>query len=97
MRLAFRTNHLRQAAEDLDVAIRAWGPAVAARYHHRVAILRVVASLDELFTYRSLRTHPLRGGLRGRYAIDLVGRWRLIITITGDAATIEEVSNHYDD
>lgn len=41
--------------------------------------------------------HPLAGRLKGRYAIELHGRWRLIISITDESIRIEEFSNHYGD
>jgi hypothetical protein len=60
-----------------------------------------LASLDhwaEAFERRSWRAHPLKGARRAEHAIDLGQRWRLIVSIQGDAAvTIEEVSDHYDD
>ncbi len=98
MELTFRSNHLLRCAEDFDAAARAWGPAVAAVYHRHIGILLAAGSFEGLFRYRVLRLHPLRGRRRGEYAMELAGRWRLIITREGDATiVIEEVSNHYDD
>ncbi len=41
--------------------------------------------------------HPLAGRHKGHYAIDLHGRWRLIVSIDNETIRIEEVSNHYGD
>ena len=51
----------------------------------------------KLFDIASLRLHPLTGDRQGQYALTLTGRWRLILTVAGDTAIIEEVSSHYGD
>lgn len=50
----------------------------------------------DLFAFASLRLHPLTGERQGQYAMTLVGRWRLIVSLEGSIVVIEEVSNHYD-
>lgn len=66
--------------------------------------VRTISALEDLprwrdaFEQRSWRTHPLRGGRKGTFAVDLGDRVRLIVTPHGqDALTVEEVSAHYDD
>jgi len=95
--VVFRSNRLRDCAEDQTVAMREWGVVVGTRYYHRVRTLLDMATFEGLFDLHSLRLHPLTGGRRSEYAITLSGRWRLIITRAGNTITVEEVSNHYDD
>jgi plasmid maintenance system killer protein len=62
-----------------------------------MATIRNVSEFSKLFDMASLRLHPLTGDRQGFYALTLSGRWRLILTVEGDAVIIEEVTNHYGD
>lgn len=89
-----------QLARRYDVsrdAVRAWGPDVARRYIQRINQIMAAPNVSALSSLTSARFHPLKGTRRGEYALDLHGRWRLIVTIEGDTVTVQEVSNHYDD
>lgn len=46
-----------------------------------------------------MRLHALTGRRQGQYAVDLTGRWRLIVEIHEASNSLEvlEVTNHYDD
>lgn len=70
---------------------------MARKYVQRISQIAASSDRPELAAIRSLRLHPLKGGRVGEWAIDLHGRWRLIVTFADDIVTIEEVSNHYDD
>lgn len=97
MKVRFRSNQLRRCYEDENLAYRAWGRAVGEQYLNKVTRILDAPALSDLFDLRSLRLHPLRGGRQGQYAMTLVGRWRLIISVAEDETiVIEEVSNHYD-
>jgi len=63
----------------------------------RLTLLSVLESILELRPHPGPRLHALRGEFSGKHAIDLAGRWRLIVSIQGDMLTLEEVSNHYGD
>jgi toxin HigB-1 len=42
-----------------------------------------------------LRLHPLKGGLKGYYAVDVSGNWRVIFRFDGqDAADVDYVDYH---
>lgn len=62
-------------------------------------MLIAAGRFSELYTVRSLRLHPLKGGREGEHSLTLVDRWRLILTYLPDeqAIHVEEVSNHYGD
>ena len=99
MEVIFRTNRLRRNYAEAARAIRQWGPVVGRRYIIRVTELYNIADFQGAVDIRSLRLHPLRGPNEGKWAIDLTGSWRLIVTkgATEETVIIEEVSNHYDD
>ena len=97
--LHFATNELRRCYEESERAIRHWGPQVGRRYIQRIEILHAIKEFSEIFQFRSLHAHPLRGSRRGQYAITLTGQWRLIVT-KGDTesdVSVQEVSRHYGD
>lgn len=52
--------------------------------------------VDVLSKLVRARFHPLTENLRGFHALDLAGRWRLIVSLHDEGIMIEEVSNHYD-
>ena len=99
MEVNFRTNELRRCHAESARAIRRWGPDVGRRYIARIRQLYAASNFSELYNSRALRLHPLQGPHRGKFAIYLTGRWRLIVTQgdTEDSLNVEEVSNHYDD
>lgn len=97
MRLSFADLRLARAYADPTVAVRLWGDIVARRYVQRVEVITSATDTADLGALAALRLHPLKGRRTGQWAMVLHGRWRLILTIEGQRATILEVSNHYDD
>lgn len=99
MRIEYRTARLRQAYEESDAAIRRWGVAVARKYIQRLEVLYAAQDFDEVRQLRSLRAHPLKARREGQWALDLTGRWRLIVipSDNGKTATVVEVTDHYGD
>ncbi|MCE2438190.1 MAG: type II toxin-antitoxin system RelE/ParE family toxin [Candidatus Latescibacteria bacterium] len=99
MEIAFRTNRLRRNYEASDGAVRDWGAEVGRKYITRINALYAVKNLQEVYSIRSMRLHPLKGSKRGELSISLTGKWRLIVTKgeSEECITISEVSNHYDD
>lgn len=99
MRVRFRHRRLEQSFIDAQRATRRWGPMAGARYIQRITTLMAAEKLDDLFSLRSLRLHPLRGSREGQYALTLHGRWRLIVSHSEEQSEIlvEEVSHHYGD
>lgn len=96
MEIEFRSSRLRRCFERQAQAVREWGPDVGRRYIRRVNELRAIPRFDDLFTVRQLRAHWLQGR-PGDCALDLVGRWRLIVRRgeRDDQVGVWEVSNHY--
>lgn len=79
--------------------VRDWGPAVARAYVKRLLLLKSLDSFADVRRFAQFRAHPLRGRRSGQWALELHGRWRLIVIPLNDedGVMIEEVSNHYGD
>lgn len=99
VRVEFGSNQLRRAYEQSAQAIRKWGAVVAQKYIGRTDALFAAENFEVIKQLRSLRAHPLERRYEGQWALDLTGRWRLIVTPSedGKSVTIEEVTNHYGD
>ncbi|MFN8506100.1 MAG: type II toxin-antitoxin system RelE/ParE family toxin [Dehalococcoidia bacterium] len=97
MEIRFAHRELESRFVSVAEGTRAWGEVVARAYRKRLTLLSVLESSLELRQHRGLRLHALKGEFSGKHAIDLAGRWRLIVSIQGDTLTVEEVSNHYGD
>ena len=98
MEVVFQSRKLGRCFEESSRAVREWGPDVARRYVRRVNELWALPSFDSLFSVRQMRAHWLRGS-PGDCALDLSGRWRLIVQrgSRDDQVIVREVSNHYGD
>lgn len=97
MEIEFASDELEARFLSSREGTRAWGANVARAYIKRVTFLAQAEDVRAVRAYRGLRLHSLRGASAGHSAIDLVGRWRLIVTIAANTVRIEEVSNHYGD
>jgi proteic killer suppression protein len=96
----FRTKHLEECFRREAAARQAWGATIARRYIERILIIQSAKDIGDLFRVPPLRFHALKGGRQGQYAMTLVDRWRLIVTLGGEEVTVvrvEEVSKHYGD
>lgn len=98
MNVRFANRDLEACASEVSRAVRRWGPQVGRRYVQRLAVIDAAPTFNSLYAIRSFRLHKLTGPRTETYAIDLQGRWRLIISLTnaGDVM-VEEVTNHYGD
>lgn len=99
MKVVFRTKRLLRAYEQEYKAIRLWGPAVARKYIQRVEALYAAQNFHDIRRVQAFRPHPLGGPHEGEWALDLTGRWRLIVIPSGggDTVTVQEVTKHYGD
>ncbi len=99
MEIEFHTRHLELCYNDFREGSREWGAAVARRYINRVDRIRSIDSFRNLYADRPMRIHALHGQQAGKFAITLIGRYRLIVTRgdSPDQLIIYEVTSHYDD
>lgn len=79
MEIEYSSNRLIKASVTLSEANHLFGVAVGRKYIQRLAVLRAVDKFTQLFGYRALRLHPLKGDRIGQYSITLTGNYRLII------------------
>ena len=99
LEIEFDTNRLARCYDDIGVASREWGRVVALRYINRIDDLHSIETFRELYRYRAWHLHPLHGEYAGKFAVNLTGRYRLIVGPgdTENHLVVYEVSNHYDD
>ena len=98
MDVRFRNSVLQRCYEEQKKGVKRWNKKVARLYVRRVNLLFVCTSAQDLSTLPQLRFHPLKGDMKGRYAIDIDESWRLIVSFdkTMQIVYIEEVSKHYE-
>jgi plasmid maintenance system killer protein len=100
LEVTFRTRKLEKEYREFAKAKKAYGDQVGRRFILRINTIKHVRDIEELKLLPGLRCHGLKGNRHGQYAVTLIGRWRLIFTLQGDALEIvhiEEVSKHYGD
>lgn len=98
MRIEFANNKLRKCYEEQAAAIRQWGRDVGVRYRQIIDTVESVELFEDLYKYRYLRLHVLRGKRAGQYAITISGLHRLILVPEQDGRTavIEDVVDYHD-
>lgn len=100
MEVTYRTRRLERCYAEHKLAIREFGAEVGRRYIQRINLIKAAQSVDDLPRLAGLRFHALSGDLQGKYAVNLTGFYRLILTLHGsklEIVRIEEVSKHYGD
>lgn len=94
----FRTNKLRDCAQDESAAVREFGPRVGQKFFEVVNRLEGLTSIENVRQMRYLNFHRLRGDRAGQHAIKL-GRCERLIVLVADDESLEiiEVSlRHYE-
>ncbi len=98
MELEFSSNRLVKASVSLSEANHLFGIPIGRKYIQRLAILRAVDKFSQLWGYRALKLHPLKGDRMGQYAITLTDNYRLIIEKSKeDAVRIIDVEDYHGD
>jgi proteic killer suppression protein len=99
VQIVFDNKRLCEAYEEVDRAVRQWGPDVARKYVQRVDALYAAQDFDEIKRFRAFGAHQLKGQRAGQWALTLTMRWRLIVIPSedGETVTIKEVTKHYGD
>jgi proteic killer suppression protein len=100
MDVIFRTRKLESCYERSGYGRRRWGKEVAEAFVMRVDMLKAAADMKEIMGLPVIRCHPLKGDMKGKWSITVIGRIRLIFSLEGarmELIRIEEVSHHYGD
>lgn len=96
MKIEFSSNRLAEASVSLSEAGRLFGVPIGRKYIQRLAVLRAVDKFAQLYGYRALRLHPLKGNRAGQYAMTLTGNYRLIIEkVKDDTVRILDVEDYH--
>jgi len=94
--LEFSSKHLFVASVSFSEATRLFGTPIARKYIQRIIVLRAVEKFTQLYGYRALRLHPLKGDRAGQYSITLTGNYRLIIEkVKEDRVRIIDVEDYH--
>lgn len=100
MNVQFSTKKLQKEYEDGSKAAKAYGQQVGRKFIERVNIIKSTQNIDTLKQLPGLNCHPLKGNLKGLWAITLTGFYRLLFKVEDGPPVIvriEKVSKHYDD
>ncbi len=99
MNVTFRTSQLERAFEQSDRAVRLRGEEAGPGYVTRIIRLMNAGDFDDIRGRAALRAHQLKGDRKGEWALNLAGRWRLIVEVAAsrNEVTVVEVSRHYCD
>lgn len=79
MEIEFSSNRLDNTSVSLSEASRLFGIPIGRKYIQRLAVLRATDKFTQLYGYKALKLHPLKGNRTGQYSLTLTGNYRLII------------------
>ncbi len=85
MRILYKNDELRKAAEDASYTPKRWGPDIVKAYHKKIQILTAAADERDLRAMRSLRLEQLKGDRAGTSSIRLNKQFRLILKFATDS------------
>lgn len=98
MYIEFATGRLAGAAESISEATRLFGTQAGRKYIQRLAIIRALDKVSDLYGHQSLRFHPLKGDRRGEFALTLTGNYRLVLErLKEDTVRILAVEDYHGD
>ncbi len=98
MQIGFSSNRLSIASVSLSEAIRLFGIPIGRKYIQRIGVLRATDKFSQLYGFRALRLHQLKGNRIGQYSIILTGNYRLIIKkVDEDKVLILDVEDYHGD
>ena len=96
MNIEFSNNHLAEVSISLSQASRQFGVPIGRKYIQRILVMRAADKFTQLFGFKALRLHPLKGDRAGQYAITLTGNYRLIIEkIAEDIVRVVDVEDYH--
>lgn len=98
MDIRFRDKKLQQLVENQRAVERKHGKDVARNLPKTIEHLRSAERVEDLYRIRGLRVELLEPKSDGVWSIRINRRWRLLFGISesGETATLEAVSKHYE-
>lgn len=99
MQVEFKTAELAEWFTDEKAARKALGVQIGKAYKKQVELLQAAASTADLGQTPQLHFKAMAKGtpLAGKYSVRLSGFMRLVLSISGNVVTVEEVTKHYDE
>lgn len=79
LELQYKTKKLEEQCNNYKKAIKAFGDKSARKLHQRIKEIKSVNNLEIMVKCRIGRCHPLKGNMKGLFALDLEHPYRLII------------------
>ena len=96
MYIEFASNHLSGANVSFSEASRLFGVPIGRKYIQRLAVLRATAKFGQLYGFRALSLHSLKGNRAGQYSVTLNENYRLIIErVREDTVRIIDVEDYH--
>jgi len=94
--IEFASNHISGASVSFSEANRLFGVPIGRKYIQRLAVLRATDKFGQLYGFRALRLHPLKGNRAGQYSGTLNENYRLIIEkVQEDTVRIIDVEDYH--
>ena len=84
LKLQYKSKKMELECNDYKKAQQKYGANCAKRLHQRVRELKSADSLEQMVQFSIGRCHPLKGELKGKYALDLEHTFRLIVKPIND-------------
>jgi plasmid maintenance system killer protein len=98
MQINFKTDELATWFQSVKEARKGLGDQIGKAYRKQIELLQAAPNSAELSKIPQLHFKAMAKGtpLAGKYSIRLSGFMRLVVSISGDTVTVEEVSKHYE-
>ena len=90
MEILFASRKLEKACNIEREGIRMWGPENARKVRQRLAELSAADTLAAMSTLPPARLHPLKGSLRGKFAVDVKHPFRLVFEPAHDPVPLTD-------
>lgn len=98
MQINFKTDELATWFQSEKTARKALGDQIGRAYRRQIELLQAAPNSAELSRIPQLHFKAMAKGtpLAGKYSVRLSGFMRLVVSISGQTVTVEEVSKHYE-
>lgn len=98
MRVEFKTEEMAKWFTDAKAARKALGDQIGKAYRRQIELLQAAATSVDLSRTPQLHFKALAKGTvyEGKYSVRLSGFVRMIVSVSGQVVTIEEVTKHYE-
>lgn len=94
MDISFSSKKIRKEFESERKLVKSYGLPQARKITQRINEIEAAESLYDIFCNPSARLHQLSGNYKGKFAIDLIHPFRLIIeALDGELTNLRSITN----